>query len=316
MMRLQLRRRRPHTAAEWFAAHLGGLDARRERQFQAWLAEDPARVEEYLLCDVTWTVSADAARLHPLPARQSRRAPVARWASAGIAVAAAVFACAWFIAPPSQTWETMPGEQRTLLLADGSRVSLNTRTRIEVRYRRGSREVELKTGEAFFEVAKDPSRPFIVHTALGTARAVGTRFDVYLDDGRIAVTTEEGTVLVRRADLSVRVDAGQQAEVVEGIAPISLTPIDVGMALSWRTQRLILDNVSLGSLLHEFSRYSPTTIRAATPAIADRRLSAVLRIGDLDALKATLKGALGLEVEQHGHELVVTTPDARLPTVP
>jgi transmembrane sensor len=91
---------------------------------------------------------------------------------------------------------TAPGEQRTVVLEEGSRITLNTRTRIAVHLARHVREVVLRDGEAFFEVSKDASRPFTVRTSIGSARAIGTRFDVYLEDNHLSVTTQEGKVML------------------------------------------------------------------------------------------------------------------------
>jgi transmembrane sensor len=304
------RRRRGRTAAEWFAMRLAGTDAKLDREFDAWLAEDPARREEYALCEITWEVSQEAAREIPPPRYRARRVdagPVGRRAAVFAIAAAALVAIVWFWPPATLSFATAAGEQRTLVLEDGSRVTLNTRTRIGVRFGRHTREIVLDGGEAFFEVSHDASRPFIVRTSIGSARAVGTRFDVYLEERQLSVTTADGSVLVDGpiSGNGVVVGAGNRTELRPGAARAVVEPADLTAALGWLSRRLEANNAMLADVLRDFSRYTTLPIRAATPAIAQLRVSAVLRTGDLEALQATLKDAFGLEIERRDGEYLV-----------
>jgi len=317
MMTWAFRRKSSRSAAEWFALRLGGrMDPTLEHQFRDWLVQSPAHGEEYALCEITWEVSHDAARELPEPSkltRQTNRMAFVRHAvdiSAAAGIAALIV---WFWPPATLQLATAPGEQRTVMLDDGSRVTLNTRTHISVRFARHARDVVLHEGEAFFEVSKDASRPFTVRTSIGSARAVGTHFNVYLEDDHLLVTTEEGRVQVD-TDVTgngVMVDAGQHAELRAGMPRASVERADLNATLGWLTRRLEEDNATLGDVLLDFSRYTRLPIRADTPAIAALRVSAVLRTGDLDALQATLRGAFGLDLERRGSELVVIDPKRR-----
>jgi transmembrane sensor len=206
-----------------------------------------------------------------------------------------------------QTWTTHVGEQRTVLLADGSWVTLNTRTRIDVRLSRHARDIELREGEAFFEVAKDSARPFTVHTAIGMARAVGTQFNAYLDANRLEVTTAKGIVLVagNAPGAGALVTAGNQADLRPGASHPILSPANLTSVLGWRSQRLDVDDAPLADVLKDFSRYTPTRIRAGSPDVAALRVSGVLRVGDVAALETTLSGAYGLRLERRGSDIVV-----------
>lgn len=303
--------RRPTCAAEWFALRRGGAGPRRERQFRAWLDASPRNAEDYALCEIAWKVSAGAAQALPEPRRVLRGAALGRRVLVGAVLAAALAGVVVGFWPAgTQAWSTGAGEQRTLLLEDGSHVTLNTRTRIEVHYTRRERALRLLEGAAFFEVAKDAARPSMVRTALGSARAVGTRFNIYLEDARLAVTTEEGRVEVAGAGggQGVLVDAGRCAELRRGMAHASVARADLAAALDWRDQRIEVANDSLGSVLRDFSRYTPLPVQAATPAIAALRVSAVLRTGDIAALEATLQGAYGLAIERRDDAYVVVRP--------
>lgn len=307
-------RKRPNTAAEWFAARRRGSDAKLERQFREWLLKDPARGEEYALCEISWEASRDAAREMPEPKSRSTsgRAVLPRLAIAFSLAGLSAVIVLWMWQSPARAYETAPGEQRTVVLEDGSRVTLNTRTRMSVRLTRHAREVVLQSGEAFFQVFADASRPFTVRTSLGSARAVGTRFNVYLEEGSLSVTTQEGNVEVDSVIVGngVLVGAGRHAEIRPGMQRALVEPAELGAALGWLSGQLQADNEPLGEVLKDFSRYTRVRLRADTPSIAALRVSAVLRIGDTEALRAALKGAFGLELERRGDDLVVFDPSA------
>jgi transmembrane sensor len=199
--------------------------------------------------------------------------------------------------------------QRTVALEDGSRITLNTRSNLEVRMSHSRREIRLLAGEAFFEVAKDVSRPFLVTTALGEARAVGTRFNVLLEGDREEIATEEGKVLVRTSAskaAAVLASAGMEATLVHGQASPVLGHADLARIENWRASRLEFDRVPLDTALKEISRYTALPVRAPSLDVQRIRISAVLKTGDIQALKAMLKGAFGLDiVEGKGEWLVV-----------
>jgi transmembrane sensor len=295
---------------------LGARDDHLERQFQHWLAADPRHAEDYALCEITWEVSRGPADLVPMPMVRTARSRNREGALGALALAAAVTGIAIWVWPARMdTWSTAPGEQRTLVLNDGTRITLNTRTRVTARISWRARDVHLGEGEAFFEVSKDPARPFTVTTPYGSARALGTRFDVYVVPRGLAVTTEEGRVLVRNADdgPGVSVDAGHRAELRQGQLQADLSSADLHSALSWMTRRLDFNDEPLEAVLREVSRYTDWPVKAETSAIGSLHISAVLRTGDMTALKAMLHGAFGLDVEARGKEWVVVDPKRRKP---
>jgi transmembrane sensor len=304
----------PGTAAEWFAARLGPHDAELEWRFSEWLARDPKNAEEYALCGLTWELSAAAAvgvdgRVDVRPAwyRRGLTYGIATLA-ATVLLALAIFR---FIPPAATEWHTGPGGLSTVVLADGSRITLNTRSTLEVRLGRTRREVRMQEGEAFFEVARDPSRPFVVETPLGVARAVGTRFNVLLEGEREEVATEEGKVLVRAlggSTAGVLATAGTRATLVRGEPQPALDRADLTRIDNWRASRLEFDRVPLEAALREFSRYTSVPVRAPSADVQRTYISAVLKTGDLQALRATLQGAFGLRVVAGKNEWLVVAP--------
>jgi transmembrane sensor len=319
----------PNTAAEWFAARLASCDERMERRFSLWLAADPRNAEEYELCQLTWELAPAAAEglegdaaiarvvgAHAVAGKGSGQGSahsrVRRVVSTGFAAAACAalvgFAVFWLSAPKLSVWSTAPGQQRVITLADGSHVTLNTRTTLEARMGRARRELRLLSGEAFFDVAKDESRPFVVETRLGTARVVGTRFDVLLEDERVEVATEEGKVLVQppHAEKSgVLATAGTRATLIRGNSRAALDRADLMRIENWRAHRLEFDRVPLGVALKEFSRYTRVPIRPASTDVAELRISAVLKTGDIEALRSSLNGAFGLSIVERADQWLV-----------
>lgn len=318
--RLQKMRRTPVTAADWFAArHRGGAgseghtDPELERTFEAWLAEDPERQRQYALCEIAWDLARPAAERLRSPEAQVPEhagAPLRRWAmGAGIAATALIALAALWLTlasdPPPLRYSTGPGEQRTIVLADGSRVILNTRTTLSTTILARQRDVALENGEAFFEVAHDPSRPFRVLTPLGQVTVMGTRFNVYRRPGSLEVTTEQGLVRVSSAGQpdatkDLLVSAGEGAAIVAPGAKPQLRHADLRRIENWRQRRLEFDSIPLAELLEEFSRYTTASLHPATPEIGALRVSGVFHLGDITALSVTLDAAFGLEVRDSG----------------
>jgi transmembrane sensor len=310
-MNLQLfNRSEPKTAAEWFAQRKGSRNEEVERRFSAWLASSPENFESYALCELTWELAASAAAGLGTSRKAKpwyRHRAVAAIA-ASLLIAAIVLSIVRYSPPNAVMWSTKPGEQRTLFLADGSHVTLNTRSIVEVRMGRTTREVRLVQGEAFFEVAHDQSRPFSVGTPLGTIRAVGTQFDVLLDEQRVEVNMQEGKVLIKStasAGQEVVAVAGMRATLLAGNSLPALDSADLTRVENWLAHRIEFDRVPLATALREFSRYTALPIRVESPQIGQMSISAVLQAGDVNALRSMLKGAFGLRVIQKENELVV-----------
>ncbi len=298
------------TAAEWFAARRRPQDTSFEAQFSEWLQDNPRNAEEYALCEVAWKLSATAAE--GLPSGMGARPWYGSRAVAAMTAAAlaglVVLGVFWALPPAPMALHTGPGEQRTIALADGTQLTMNTRSNIEVRMSRSKRAVRIIDGEAFFAVAKDPTRPFLVETRLGIARAVGTRFNVLADPVHVEVATEEGNVWVTMSgdtSAGVMASAGLRATLTQGVSRPVLDKADLARVENWRARRLEFDNVPLDAALKEFSRYTDLPIRTATREIGQIPVSAVLNVGDMNALRATLKGAFGLRLVANGAEWLV-----------
>ena len=176
------------------------------------------------------------------------------------------------------------GEQRSVQLADGSRVRLDTSTRIAVHFDGRSRRVELARGQAFFDVAHDASRPFFVVAGPTTVRAVGTRFDVRRDGDQVRATLVEGVVQVsggRAVRSTWTLKPGQQ--IVTNAHSSAPRSVDVTTATSWTTGHIVFEGVPLGAAIDEINRYSRRRVTLDDPALQGVAVSGVFDSGDTDA---------------------------------
>jgi transmembrane sensor len=276
-------------AAEWFVALRDEPgNATQRARFSEWLLQSPEHVRIYLELTPIW---AEAAGLDPTPldaqtliarARaesnvvalegssvaaaqagpHSSAAPRSArryWLAASV-VAAAIVAVLWAIGRPT-VYSTGIGEQRSIALIDGSRIELNARSRLQVRFSGKERTIELLEGQGLFRVAKDAQRPFVVRSGGARVRAVGTQFDIYLKPSGTVVTVVEGRVEVGTASpadaraISLELAAGEQAVV----APHEIARLrkpDIEAATAWTHRQLVFNAASLGEVAAEFNRYN------------------------------------------------------------
>lgn len=293
--------------------------------FERWRAADPAHAAAYRAVERLWR-QGEQAVLHPevmaaaqraLRHTEPQRSPLRRWLPPLMAVAAAaaiaVIALPRLLAPPQPPpgtrHATAAGEQRSLTLADGSTVVLDTATVLLERYNEDRRRVDLQQGQAQFQVRGDPQRPFAVHTPGGRVTAVGTRFQVRTDDGGTAVTLIEGQVQVateppRGAPQTATLAAGQRLRFDRAGTLGAVQPADLQAAQGWTEGKVYAHHWRLHDLLAEMNRYSPTQLRLADPALSDLPISGVFRTGDQDTLVRILQQGWSLQAERTGPDEV------------
>ncbi|MCU1760990.1 FecR domain-containing protein [Pseudomonas sp. 14P_8.1_Bac3] len=194
---------------------------------------------------------------------------------------------------------TGTGEHRRLRLDDGSQLQLNTATAVDIRFSATLREVRLLSGEILIETARDDlARPFIVHTAQGSVRALGTRFIVRSDAGRTLVCVQEHAVEVRAANRLgrvVRVDAGQQLSFSDN----SVGPVQRAnpQADAWTRDMLVVDDWRLGDFIRELQRYRPGHL-GCDPAVATLRISGAFHLGSTDTILDNLTATLPVRIRR------------------
>jgi transmembrane sensor len=320
-----------HQAGDWFVAHRDGrLGASEREAFHEWLLTSPVHVEEYLGValiaralptagdDPEYPLDAilaraggtaetnvrplreDASRPLAIPARPAR---VNRRRLAAAAILAAVTAgFLWWNAdrPAPQHYATGHGDQQTWRLGDNSVLRLNTDTAVTVRYVRGERLVEIDRGQAFFVVTHDPRRRFRVLAGTTDVVAVGTQFDVYRQRDSTVVTVVEGQVIVESEGTSyprLRVNAGEQVRVINGILPAVATPVDAQRSTAWLRRQIAFDHEPLASVAAEFNRYGAVPIEIESPSLRTFVVSGVFAADDTETFLSFLRSLDGVTVE-------------------
>ena len=189
--------------------------------------------------------------------------------------------------------QTEKGEVRAVALDDGSRVHLDTETRIKLRYRADSRQLTLQHGEALFRVAHDVSRPFIVTAGDVTVTATGTQFDVSCFDDNISVTLMQGQVVVRAPDgVSVTLSPGQQWLWPQRGQPIRT--VNTGNVVAWTQGRVVFDDTALADAIATVNRYGGKPIALDDPVMASERISGTFEAGDSQSFVAAVTAFLPL----------------------
>jgi len=283
-----------------------------EAGFRRWLAEGPENAKAFEFLTDVWETSGRLRR-RPLEHVKSWQLPgirisLSRAALAGCAIAIlAVLGTLFYMR--SDGVSTGVGEQRTLVLDDGSRVHLNTNTQAAVRYDRHTRLVELKSGEALFEVAKQPERPFIVLAGNRRIKALGTSFVVRRDQDKVAVTLVEGKVAVtplEKPEASTRVTLvpGERLTVAAHQEPKIDTP-ELSKLTAWQHGQVDFDATRLADAVAEMNRYSQKRIVIEDPLAAGIPVSGVFVAADTDYFVEALAYNYHLQVRRSSDEIVL-----------
>lgn len=205
-------------------------------------------------------------------------------------------------------YKTAVGEISKASLPDGSELQLNTNTELHVRFDDYQRAIELIHGEAFFEVAKDPSKPFVVMVGRDSVTAVGTAFSVDASlQGSTEVLVTEGKVRVKneRNEQPVYLESGQKALVQDDDYQVSHNN-DLDSQLAWRDQELVFQGESLDKVIQEINRYTPLTLKLMDPDIASIPVGGFFKTGDLNQLLQIFEYNLGVSYTQIGDEILLT----------
>lgn len=209
---------------------------------------------------------------------------------------------------------TRIGETRAITLSDGSRVILDTMSRVRVAFTAASRDIELLEGQAHFEVARDAVRPFRVRTASAEVVAVGTMFDVAASPARTTVTLIEGRVNVRSIPVSRNgasklevLAPGQQVGISsDGRFIGNATPVKIENVTAWQRGTIVIDDMPLPQALAMMNRYSAKHLVISGQALQTRRVSGVFRIGDVETEAVVLERFFGLkELSRSEREIVL-----------
>lgn len=211
-------------------------------------------------------------------------------------------------------YRTAPGERLAVTLQDGTLLTLNTDTRAVVQYRDDARNVTLVSGQALFEVAKDPDHPFVVTAGDRRITALGTAFDVRVSDRDFAVTLIEGRVSVepaaqqgatRPVALRTELSPGEQLVVVAAAPAPQIRKADTKRAISWRDGQVIFQNDLLVDALAEINRYGGRRILLADESLGDLRISGAFNTGNASGFVATLTSYFDVRVVESDDQRIV-----------
>ncbi|MEJ0037966.1 MAG: FecR domain-containing protein [Gammaproteobacteria bacterium] len=337
-------------AAEWFARRLHPADAQAEEAaFQCWLGADAAHRVAYAKTQATWARLGVAVRqpeildlaeaAAPVRARTADdpdgssaagtadEAPMSsdpgassgtrrhRWPTRSLAVAASVVLVlvgAWLVSGSllPKNYETAVGETLTVSLADGSVVTLDTDSEIEVRYGASQREISLKRGAAFFDVTPNKSRPFVVTAVLGRTTVLGTRFEIRTKLDEMQVVLIDGSVRLEPIDANghaqpgaIVLKPGQLATRAASRLEWRTTTADIEATTAWHTGRLIMRDMPLAQAVEEVNRYAAATrLRIGDPSLRTLTVSGVFRIGDVVSFELALENTLPVRARANGGE--------------
>lgn len=349
----------------WMLLHGEGLTGADRRGFLTWVSRSPERIEAYLEVarlmaalgsrEVPWpdtpaeTLIREAkSTIEPMPlsavqsgppppnspraaapsARDHRGRARRRWRVAAAAVLVAVAAalgCWLWLPGGARIYQTYTGEQRSILLTDGSRVTLNSASAVVVDLGKRRRILHLLHGEALFQVSHDPARPFDVYARGSVVRAVGTEFNVDLRRHYAAVTVLQGRVAVMsatQARLPVnpaplapsgsgprlqRFPAPAGALILSVAQQVRITPRGVGAprpvsdlaaTTAWTRGQLVFEHRPLGEVAHELYRDGGERIDIASAALRARKVTGVIQIDDPGSLLAFLADVPGVRIHR------------------
>jgi transmembrane sensor len=299
-------------AAYWVARMDGdGWSSEAEADLQAWLAGDPQRAGALLRSHASWAMldrdpfdcEADDAIEAPTPWK--RRSFLA---GGGAAIAASLLGgVLWLNA--STSYSTQLGEIRRVPLRDGSVVTINSGSELRVKLGADRRIVRLNEGEAWFQVAKAPERPFVVETGRVVVKAVGTAFSVRRRDHGAEIIVTEGVVEAWASAAEghlVRLTAGQRAFVADNAAiraePAAASEVD--RALAWRRGLIILSGEPLETAAEQFNRYNARKIEVVEPSLRSELFDGVFRVDDPSGFAAAVEASLGASVDYSDPEAI------------
>lgn len=314
--RLFLKARASDAAHDWAEAY-------------AWVALDPAHGFAFAKAEAGWELTE---RLRELPAGQvaivdpddrpvvplpdpmpaalisRRNLWIGLTAAACVGVAGTV---ALRLVGAVDRYRTALGETRTVTLADGSRIHLNTNSSVEVALRENIRSIRLLKGEARFDVAHDGTRPFIVEANGTQVRAIGTMFNVRLRTDLTELTVIEGIVAVSNGGSAVRrITSGKSAAVRSGgIAVTPIEPARIRQRISWQDGLVQFDGETLAQAVEEFNRYRATPLVIGDPAIASLRVGGAFRLDRSEDFVQALQSGFGVRAVAGSDNSVILVSD-------
>jgi transmembrane sensor len=336
-------------ASAWFIEfRAGDVSGGARVRFIEWLRRSPEHIQAYLEISGVWAelptsdlegkidiasliararAETDVIAISPgslnAPDPQIPAAPRLQWqwrpgpvvlGAAALVLLASLIVRFWSGREDTGTYSTGIGEQRTIQLADGSAVELNALSSVEFDLTSHRRDVTLLEGQAFFRVAKDKQRPFVVRAGDAQVRAVGTEFDVYRKQAATVVTVVEGRVETYdesggASAAAIVLSAGEQVTVAPHIVT-KPTRTDTSVATAWVQKHLIFEETPLSEVAEEFNRYSRRPLTISDPELQKIKISGVYSSTDPASLINFLRSQALIQVIETEKQVRVVRRDA------
>lgn len=330
------------TACDWIAKIDRQLNEQESADLKTWLAESKAHYQTFIEVAKMWDKMDDLSRLSSLFPQTEYKTPMRSnkpshyWLTAASVCFAAILGWLLVFSPMqsnndyilafSQHYQTRVGQNNTIALPDGSKLTLNTNTFVQVRYSQYGRIIDLQRGEIHIEVAHDKERPLSVLAGGKVIQAVGTAFSVQMDVEKVELIVTDGKVVVapkpEKADdktlkqlpkKSLAVAKGQKVELdpsnkaVEKV--VAIEPIEIASNLSWRSGNLIFRGESLEQAMAEISRYTETKfIINGNDQLKQTKVAGVFKTGDVNGLLSVLESNFAIQYQKQADGSIVLSP--------
>jgi transmembrane sensor len=280
-------------------------------ELDAWLAQSTAHEVAFvrLMSGYSRTDRLVAMRAP----RMDRRLSLGRLlrVAAGLALVAALgtWAMQYSTGPQDVTYSTPVGGRQTIVLADGSRIDLNTDSVLRLRGDASRRLAFLDKGEAYFQIKHNAQRPFVVTAADHQITDLGTKFLVRTNSDRLDVMLVEGRARVDGSSgtRAVELEPGDEVIATAGnLTTIRKTTQQVSDQLGWRRGVIVFKHTTLADAAAEFNRYNPNRIVLGSGAVAAMKIDGTFPSDDPDAFVEITQDILHLRVEKRGNRIVLT----------
>ena len=304
-------------AAAWLAREDRGLAADEAAALDAWLSASTLNRVAYLRLKGAWQRADRLSALngpelsHPAGARFSVRRPL--MAALAAALLVAVGTGGWYLShqPKEQVFATAVGKAQAVTLADGSRMELNTDTRVRTDMTTARRVVTLESGVAYFEVVHDAHRPFVVYAGNRRITDLGTKFSVFRNGDDVRVTVREGRVKVDvlsgpAVNAPVMTEADDMMVTKGSETLVSAKPdSDIARDLSWRAGMLVFNQQTLAEAADQFNRYNNRKIMVEGNA-RRIRIGGSFKADNVDVFVMLLHRGFGLSVDDQGKRILIS----------
>jgi len=312
------------SAASWFSKTRSPVkSASLEEEFRTWLEEDPIHALAYEQCETIWMMTGELRNDDDIKQEIAKARGMAdlntgnqdiqgsnvlRRLMTGAGKAAAVLLLMVGVLFMAKTiepgkYDTDVGEQRLLVLPDGSTAMLNTDTSLITQYDEQTRRIVLQKGEAYFDVKTDKDKPFEVHAIGGIVRAVGTAFNVAIQKEGVSVAVIKGIVVVETdstkdnaQQVLAEVEHGQAVKFYPDGLVSEIAAVDLKRISAWRDRKIYFKSDRLVDAIEEYNRYTRKKIILKSDTLRDKLITGVFNIGDTESFIFALEQAFNISV--------------------